>query len=246
MYEVVIGRSEADRKELGLVGTIFLGKLYVKIGATTSLSNKIYMDVARAHVVLISGKRGTGKSYSLATIAEEMANLPDEVGRRLAVLIVDTLGIFWTMKFPNEKDEDLLTEWNLQKKGLDVKIYTPAGKFEEYKEKGIPTDYPFTIQPAELTAEDWVGLFGVSLLDPLGVLIERSVEKIKGEKENFDLDDLIRIIKVDERVEVNVKNAAENRLLAAKAWGVFSKEGTPLKKIIVGKREMKQTPLDRK
>ena len=61
MYEIVIGRSESDLKRLGLKGTIFLGKHYVKMGPTTSLSNKIMMDVARAHVVLVSGKRGSGK-----------------------------------------------------------------------------------------------------------------------------------------------------------------------------------------
>ena len=41
MYEIVIGRSESDLKRLGLKGTIFLGKHYVKMGPTTSLSNKI-------------------------------------------------------------------------------------------------------------------------------------------------------------------------------------------------------------
>ena len=61
MYEVIVGRSESDRKALGLVGTIYLGKMYVKMGAITSLSSKVYMDVARAHIVFIVGKRGTGK-----------------------------------------------------------------------------------------------------------------------------------------------------------------------------------------
>lgn len=235
MYEVILGRSELDKKELGLTGTIFLGKLYVKMGAVTSLSNKVYMDVARAHVVLIAGKRGTGKSYSLGVIAEEMTNLPVEIARRLSVVIVDTLGIFWTMKFANEKDEDLLSEWRLPKKGLDVKIYTPAGKFNEYQEKGIPSDVPFTIKPAELNAEDWVGLFSVSLLDPVGVLLERTVEKAKEKfEDDFDIEDLINLLREDERAEERTKNALENRLYAAKGWGVFSKQGTPLRNIIQG------------
>ncbi len=235
MYEVVIGRSEADRRDLGLRGTIFLGKLYVKMGATTSLSNKVYLDVARAHVILIAGKRGSGKSYSLATIAEEIANLEDEIKNRLAVLIMDTMGIFWTMKYKNEKEEDLLREWDLPQKGLDVKIYTPKGKFDEYKEKGIPTDFPFTIKPAELSAEDWASLFGVSLLDPVGVLIERSVEKARDAFENdFEIEDVIEVIKNDERSTSEVKNALENRFLAARDWGIFSRDATPLKEIIAG------------
>ncbi len=233
MYEVVIGRSEADRKELGLVGTIFLGKLYVKMGAVTSLSNKIYLDVARAHVILIAGKRGTGKSFSLGVIAEEMIGLPEEIKRRLSILIIDTMGIFWTMKFKNEKDEDLLESWDLPKKGLDVKIYTPAGRYEEYKQKGIPTDFPFTIRPSEVSSEDWASVFGVSLLDPFGVLIERTVEKAKERfGDVFDIEEMIVLLREDKRASEELKNAAENRLLAAKAWGVFSKEGTPLKEIV--------------
>ena len=72
MYEIVVGRSESDRKALGLQGTVFLGKHYVRMGNTTSLSNKIYLDVTKTHVVLVAGKRGSGKSYSLSAIAEQI------------------------------------------------------------------------------------------------------------------------------------------------------------------------------
>ena len=41
MYEIVIGRSEKDREKYGLRGTIMLGKHYVKMGQTTSLSNPV-------------------------------------------------------------------------------------------------------------------------------------------------------------------------------------------------------------
>ncbi|MFA4887438.1 MAG: AAA family ATPase, partial [Candidatus Nanoarchaeia archaeon] len=388
MYEVVIGRSESDRKELGLLGTVFLGKLYVKMGAVTSLSNKLYLDVAKAHVILICGKRGTGKcvtgdtlvrmedgsleeiknlefdkrkvqcvnkegkiisaekddffkrtvnkilklklscgkeikltpehplltekgwkpakelgegvliahavekeieindksttliekelilawneiksieeingeievydisvpefhnfvandviihnSYTLGVIAEEMANLPEEISHRLSVLIIDTMGIFWTMKFKNEKDEELLDQWELPKKALDVRIYTPAGKFEEYKAKGIPADIPFTIKPSELGAEDWTGLFGVSLLDPLGILIERSVEKARDQFDTeFEIEDIVKLVQSDERADQQTKNAVENRFLATKSWGIFSKDATELKQIVEGGR----------
>ena len=94
MYEIIVGRSEADKKELGLQGTIFLGKHYVRMGQHTSLSNKIYMDIAKTHVVLVAGKRGSGKSFSLGVIAEEMAHLPEEIKNKIAVLMIDTMGIF--------------------------------------------------------------------------------------------------------------------------------------------------------
>ena len=51
------------------------------------------------------------------------------------------MGIYWTMKYPNKRDELLLAEWGFKPKGLDVKIYTPAMYYKAYKEKGIPTDF---------------------------------------------------------------------------------------------------------
>src|SRR3989344_4068410 len=68
MYDIIVGRSEADRKKFGMNGTILLGRHYVKMGRTTSLSNNIYLDVARSHVVFICGKRGGGKCLDGDTI----------------------------------------------------------------------------------------------------------------------------------------------------------------------------------
>ena len=61
MYDIIIGRLDSDREKFGSAGTIFLGKHYVKMGQRTSLSNKVYMDMNRSHVVFIVGKRGGGK-----------------------------------------------------------------------------------------------------------------------------------------------------------------------------------------
>ena len=68
MYEIIIGRSESEKKSLGLKGTVFLGKHYVTMGSTTSMSNKLFMDVSKSHVVLVSGKRGSGKCLTGDTL----------------------------------------------------------------------------------------------------------------------------------------------------------------------------------
>ena len=117
-YDIIIGRNESDKKKFGDRGLIYIGKSYVTMGNYTSLSNNLYMDVARSHVILVAGKRGSGKSYTLGSIAEELASLPPETSRNIASLIFDTMGIFWTMKYKNEKDKDLLREWKLEEKNL--------------------------------------------------------------------------------------------------------------------------------
>ncbi|MEK6835570.1 MAG: DUF87 domain-containing protein, partial [Nanoarchaeota archaeon] len=119
-YNIIIGRNEKEQKELGMNGLIYLGKSYVKMGQTTSLSNYILLDIAKPHTILIAGKKGSGKSYSIGVMAEGMANLQEDIKKNLAILIFDTMGIFWSMKFPNERQTDLLNEWGLEPRGLDV------------------------------------------------------------------------------------------------------------------------------
>ena len=58
MCDIIIGRDPEDQKKYGTEATIFIGKHYVRMGQTTSLSNEIYMDVAKSHVVFVCGKRG--------------------------------------------------------------------------------------------------------------------------------------------------------------------------------------------
>ncbi len=118
MYDILIGRSEADKEKYGTQGAIFLGKHYVKMGQTVSLSNKVYLDVSKSHIIFVVGKRGSGKSYSLGVIAEGIYDLPDEIKKNLAVVMLDTMGIYWTMKYPNNKDKVLLDDWEIESKGI--------------------------------------------------------------------------------------------------------------------------------
>ncbi|RMF55971.1 ATP-binding protein [Candidatus Woesearchaeota archaeon] len=234
MFDIIIGRSEKDREKYGKAGATFIGRQYVKMGRTTSLSNNVYLDVAGSHVVFVVGKRGSGKSYTMGVICEGMASLPEEVSKNISVIMLDTMGIYWTMKYPNKRDELLLNEWGLKGQGLDVVIYTPVIHHEEYKRRGIPTDKPFSISPAELSAADWCLSFEIKQTEPVGVLIERVIEGLKEKKKVFDIDDIIKEIRKDTKSENVVKNAAENRFVTAKKWGVFAKEGTPIKDLAVG------------
>ncbi|MBW2965301.1 ATP-binding protein, partial [Candidatus Woesearchaeota archaeon] len=166
--DIIVGRLAKDREKLGMKGTILIGKQYVKMGRVTSLSNPIYLDVAGAHVLFICGKRGGGKSYTMGAIAEGMADLEDDVKRNLSFIFLDTMGVYWTMKYPNKKDEDLLSQWGFKPKGLDIVIYTPIMYYEQYKSEGIPTDRSFAIKPSELDSTDWCGAFDISPNEPMG------------------------------------------------------------------------------
>ena len=232
-YDIIIGRSEADRKRFGEKGAVYIGKHYVKMGRTTSLSSKVLLDVVRSHVVLVSGKRGSGKSFSLGVIAEGMSQLPQDIAQNLGVLILDTMGIFWTSKYPNIPDEDLLKAWDLEPGEVPIRLFTPQGFFAQQKEEGIPVDAPFAIQPGELTAEDWALTFGLSPSDPVAVLIEKILYQLHEEgHRDYSLNEILHLIEHDPETEPWVKNSAKNRFRAAQAWGIFSQKATPLSQLV--------------
>ena len=114
VYNVVIGRNEKDHKDYGDLATTLIGKQYITMGNVVSLGNNIMLDALRPHVVLIAGKRGSGKSYTMGVIAEGLASLEEETANSITSLIIDTMGIYWTMKNPNYKEADLLKQWNYQ------------------------------------------------------------------------------------------------------------------------------------
>ncbi len=232
VFEVVIGRSKKDVAKFGLEGTVFLGKQYVKMGQTTSLSNPVYMDVAGAHVVFIVGKRGSGKSYSMGAIAEGLADLPKHIRDNISILLIDTMGIYWTMKYPNVQDAQILKDWGFDAKPLNIKIYTPSGFFAKYKDDGIPTDYPFTVRPIDVSPEDWCKVFSLSPNSAEGVLLTRIVQTLLEKSQSYELQDLITAIRKDTESDQNERNIISNQLQKAQGWGVFGKVGTPLKDLV--------------
>ncbi|MFT4312816.1 MAG: ATP-binding protein [Candidatus Woesearchaeota archaeon] len=234
MYDIVIGRNASDKAKFGKRGTILIGKQYVQMGQTTSLSNDIYMDIASAHVLFVCGKRGGGKSYTLGVIAEGLADIEPEIAQNLSIIILDTMGIYWTMKYPNKQDEDLLRQWNLEPKGLDVVIYTPVGYYKKYKEEGIPTDKPFSIKPTELSATDWCMAFSIGENSEIGVLIQRTIYNLGEDEIDYDIQTIIDTVKKDTEASDVTKQAVVNLFTNASHWGLFDKNGTPLSELAQG------------
>ncbi|MEM3126456.1 MAG: ATP-binding protein [Candidatus Woesearchaeota archaeon] len=231
MYEIIVGRNAKDREKFGTKGTILLGKQYVKMGQTTSLANEVYMDISGAHVVFICGKRGSGKSYTMGAIAEGLANADPSIKQNLSMLILDTMGIYWTMKYPNHKEEEMLKEWGFESKALDITIFTPGGFFDQFKEQGIPTDYPFYIKPSELNAEDWCLAFSIEINSPAGVLLERTIGELR-KKGDYGIEEIVDYIKGDQESEKHDRDLLAAQFIKTEQWGLFSEKATSIENLI--------------
>jgi uncharacterized protein len=225
----VIGRDLDYFEKYGEAGTGYIAKSVLSRGERPVLGRKIRMDLARAHVVLIVGKRGGGKSYTMAVIMEEFARLEPEVKRRISVIAIDTVGIFWSLKIPNRDGKEILKEWDLEPQETNARVLVPEGKLPFYKEKKIPVDGAFTLKASELDAVEWLALFKLTWKDPEGVLITTTIEDLKEKVGTYyGIDEIIKGVKTSDTSNENIKNAVINRMNVAKSWGLFSKEGTKI------------------
>ncbi|MEK6817739.1 MAG: LAGLIDADG family homing endonuclease, partial [Nanoarchaeota archaeon] len=220
-----------------------------KINSIKEIDNikEVYdLSVDKNHSFIANGiiSHNSGKSYTIGVFAEQLADLPKEVSQNIASIIFDTMGIYWTMKYQNEKDRKLLEEWGLTPKNLPVKIFVPYGHFDEYEEKGIPVDKKFALDIMEMSAEDWIMAFELSLINPVGVLIETAIVKLKESEKKFYIEDIINEIEEDKNSSRDVKNAAIGLFKAADSWGIFARKGTKQTNIIELVDAGKTTVLD--
>ncbi len=229
-FEIVIGRDARDREKYGLKGTILLGKHYVQMGGRASLANPVLLDAARSHVVFICGKRGSGKSYTMGVLAEGFMLLPKPIRERLSVIIIDTMGVFWTMKYPNREDEKLIEEWNLPEPVLNVRVLVPEGRVERLQEAGLPVDAGFSLRLSDVEPDWWNSIFGINPFSPLGVMLTRMISTLRDEKETFGFEDIHAWLDTQEGFEQE-RYILTNLFHAAASWGLFSREGMPVEQL---------------
>ena len=169
-------------------------------------------------------------SYSLAVLLEEFARQPISIKKRISVIAIDTVGIFWTLKVPNKEEKAELFNWDLTPDKTDARVLVPKGKLSFYKEKKIPVDGAFTLKVSELGSEEWLALFNLSWKEAEGVLLSRIVDEIKEKFGTlYDIPKLISAVQLDKDADKKTKDAVIGRLKVAKSWGLFEKEGTKIK-----------------
>ncbi|MFA6420222.1 MAG: DUF87 domain-containing protein, partial [archaeon] len=192
-----IGRKKSVLGKYGEEAGLFVGRVNEKDKEGTD----VYLDGLNPHVVFVCGARGSGKSYVLGVVAEELAIKNKNVG----IVVVDPIGVFWSMKHPNKEEKELeaLAKWGLMPRGLNnIKVFIPVGMKDSVPKSTY--DAVFSIQPSLLTAEDWCLTFGIDRFSPTGLLMEKGIAKVKsgysvldgkevrGKQNTFSLDDLAK------------------------------------------------------
>lgn len=222
LKQYVIGRRDTNTK----IGTLNVGRY---LALDRSMGSQVHMDGLRPHAILICGKRGYGKSYTMGTMIEELATLTEEVN--IASLVIDTMGIFWTMRNPNLKEKDILSKWDMSPNGINVELFVPAGSMKQYEQMHIDAK-PFSISTSMLTGHDWCSLFYLDQISSPGIFILKIIEELRETTPGFSLLNIIDRINLDKDANMTLKNAAKNLFRSAISWGIFREEGIRISDII--------------
>ena len=202
------------------------------IGKDIESDESINLDISFPHVILISGKRGTGKSYSLGVIAEGLLETSQ------LVLLVDTMNIYWTMFKRNIQEESKkLSECDLIAEGLPINLITIRSNDEFYdtiqSESDLVKISNLKILPSELSALEWCDLFDLNINSPMGMGLFDAVSLVS-ENKNFTLRDIISKLNESE-IAIGTLKALERRLKGIEQWGLFGEKGAKLNELLDNK-----------
>jgi DNA helicase HerA-like ATPase len=200
----------------------------INIGKDSKVGDYVYLDSTRSRAILVCGKRGSGKSYTLGVIIEEL--LDDE---KTLVVIIDPMGIYYPMVNPNHEQERLLWEWGLSAKGMPTVVLTPGDPDIMYGGREVVDAMEalgvrfrqFKINPSDLSPDAWCDLFDLSINEGMGIALFRAVQTLaRRRKEQFYIKDIVDEIEGDGLIADKTREALMNRLKMAEDWDIFSSD----------------------
>ncbi len=250
---VIVGRSESFHRKYPHTGLGMIGAVTESCGdiLESLLGMPVHVDLVSPHVMLVAGKRGSGKSYTLGIIAEELARTMERREIEVAGVVIDTVDVFRQGVEPNDDQEDLLRKWGLEARGFPVAVYIPHRTYnglpDEVKKKARL--FPLGISPRELTSADWGyvlekgGQLSTAMDNLMGDILENlrkgyineSGHKVEP-KRDFSIRDMISCIEskpLQELYQPATRTAMIQRLKSADRLGVFHPGGTSAQDLAV-------------
>jgi hypothetical protein len=152
-------------------------------------AQKLWFNASKEFVLLIIGKRGSGKSHTLGTIVEALSTTAAQTAissleTRRAVLLIDPMGNFWPTAIPVSPDGppkvqrqwEALRDFGCEPVPISSQIWLPAGFEHVTDAKGI---HSFTLQVSDLDEQDWADLLRTNLVrDPQGIALADAYDSV--------------------------------------------------------------------
>lgn len=217
---LLVGQREPDpRPKAG----ILLGKLTEQTPSKNLFNWSVWLDATFPHVMLVAGKRGSGKSYDLGILAEGLC-APDSAiafgTSEFAMILFDTQNQFWTLTRPSSEvpgaEKSLLEQWRISPCELKKPIiYRPRGT-------AIVADFEaeFALRPSDLEPDDWTALCGLERFSAMGQCLRAARAAMPPD---FDLQTMIAWLQLDQddKFVPATRDAVAWRLEALSDTGLF-------------------------
>ncbi len=253
---VIVGRSESLHRQYGSTGLGLIGAVCESSDdvLTSLLGMPVRLDLISPHVMLVAGKRGSGKSYTLGIIAEELALAMERLEIEVAVIIIDTVDVFRQMVEPDAKNDELLSKWGLKSRGFPATVYIPQRVYDTIPEDIRQREHlaPLVISPAQLSASDWSyvlereGRLSTAQSNMLRDVLEylnkphTKDDHVTPVQPDFSIDDMIQCITqhplIQEMYKPTTQMALIHRLKNAQKLGIFAPHGTSAHALAVAGR----------
>ena len=199
------------------------------LGKDVDTGDMIHIRADRSQRILVCGKTGTGKSYTLGVLVEELARLESSI-----ILVVDPQGIFWTMAESNSvaSETDGLWSFDRSPRGFPLNLMVPGEPNERLdpdivqatERRGVQVQ-SLRLNPSDLTPEMWCGLFDLDINELQGISLFKAVRQCgKRLGRDFLIDDIAaEVMRLDALDQT--KEAIMRKLEMAQDWQIFEESG---------------------
>lgn len=196
------------------------------VGKDADTGNDFAISCEKSQRILVCGKTGTGKSYTLGVLIEELANIGDAIS-----LVIDPQGIFWTMAQANEASKEIESLWEFgrETKGFRVNLMVPGDPVERYGGEDIVMEMErrglhiqgLRLNPSDLSPEMWCDLFNLDINELQGIMLFKAVRNCSRRLgRDFMIDDIASEIMKMQGLD-KTKEALERKLEMAHDWQIF-------------------------
>jgi len=198
----------------------------VLLGKDMDSGDFVRIPCGTSQRILVCGKTGTGKSYTLGVLVEELADLQNDI-----VLLVDPQGIFWSMcqANPSTAEVDGLWAFDRDCRGFPVNLLVPGDPVERYggediveamSARGVSIQ-ELRLNPSDLSPEMWCDLFDLDINELQGIMLHKAVRQCRVRMgRDFLLDDIdaevVKLHGLD-----TTREAIQRKIDMARDWQIF-------------------------
>ncbi|MFX0095924.1 MAG: ATP-binding protein, partial [Candidatus Hodarchaeota archaeon] len=197
---------------------------------------ELVLGLQRRFVGAIFGKQGSGKTYTANVLLEEVLKMQASLEIPLAAVVIDPMGVYFSLKFPNTVEEGQMDDFQVAPQGFrrHVSVLVPEGVQDRMAESEY--DGTVALKPSQVSLDAWGAAFGLGMESAALGALDAIIDCLKAENPEYSIDDMLDLLNEDEflnkeKISPQTANALHNRFRRARRWGIFNDQGLNLSQV---------------